>query len=198
MPFVGVRNRRMMGKRRLMQEALFPEFASTWQNPTIQCRVIDLFVDQLDLRALLRRRSSDGSTCLSSRDAAEDLSLRLSQSHPVEPAARTESQRNLELMWLTGRLMPDFKTIADFRRQKRAAIAVALPQFVGSPAVRTFYADGAHRDDGRFKAVKIVESTMAKVASALSRRRPASRASPWPWIAPTGEDGDGPRQDSPP
>jgi hypothetical protein len=37
----------------------------------------------------------------------------------IRPLER-ETPRNIELMWLTGRLMPDFKTIADFRRRARA------------------------------------------------------------------------------
>jgi hypothetical protein len=41
-----------------------------------------------------------------------------------------ETQRNIELMWLTGRLMPDFKTIADFRRDSGPAIRAACGQFV--------------------------------------------------------------------
>ena len=41
-----------------------------------------------------------------------------------------EAQRNIELMWLTGRLAPDFKTIADFRKDNRAAIRAVCSQFV--------------------------------------------------------------------
>lgn len=41
-----------------------------------------------------------------------------------------EAQRNVELMWLTGRLVPDHKTIADFRRENGAAIQAACAQFV--------------------------------------------------------------------
>src|SRR5918995_6572913 len=41
-----------------------------------------------------------------------------------------EAQRNLELMWLTGRLAPDFKTIADFRRDNGAGIRNACRRFV--------------------------------------------------------------------
>jgi len=40
-----------------------------------------------------------------------------------------ETQRNLELMWLTGRLMPDFKTIADFRKDNGAAIRAVCRLF---------------------------------------------------------------------
>jgi transposase len=45
----------------------------------------------------------------------------------IQSSRRTEreTQRNIELMWLTGRLMPDFKTIADFRRDSRPAIRAA-------------------------------------------------------------------------
>jgi transposase len=45
-----------------------------------------------------------------------------------------ETQRNLELIWLTGRLMPDFKTIADFRRDNGPAIRAACAQFAGRRA----------------------------------------------------------------
>jgi transposase len=38
-----------------------------------------------------------------------------------------ETQRNLELMWLTDRLMPDFKTIANFRKDNGKAIRVSIP-----------------------------------------------------------------------
>ena len=41
-----------------------------------------------------------------------------------------EAQRNVELMWLTGRLAPDHKSIADFRREKGPAIRAACAQFV--------------------------------------------------------------------
>ncbi|MFT5924711.1 MAG: transposase [Paraglaciecola sp.] len=41
-----------------------------------------------------------------------------------------ESHRKIELMWLLSRLMPDFKTIADFRKDNRKGIKVACHQFV--------------------------------------------------------------------
>jgi transposase len=41
-----------------------------------------------------------------------------------------EARRNIELMWLTGRLMPDFKTIADFRKDNGPAIRATCRQFV--------------------------------------------------------------------
>jgi transposase len=41
-----------------------------------------------------------------------------------------EAGRNIELMWLTGKLVPDFKTIADFRRDNASAIQIACQRFV--------------------------------------------------------------------
>jgi transposase len=49
---------------------------------------------------------------------------------PSSRRLERESQRNLELIWLTGRLAPDFKTIADFRRDNGPVIRVACRQFV--------------------------------------------------------------------
>ena len=49
---------------------------------------------------------------------------------PSSRRLERETQRNLELMWLTGRLMPDFKTIAEFRRKNGPAIRAVCTQFV--------------------------------------------------------------------
>ena len=68
-----------------LQGVLLPEFLDDYVAEDNLVRVIDVFVDELDLRALGfegRRSGSDRSACLSSRDAAEDLPLRLSQSYP--------------------------------------------------------------------------------------------------------------------
>ena len=49
---------------------------------------------------------------------------------PSSRRLERETQRNIELMWLTGRLMPDFKTIADFRKDNGAAIRAVCARFV--------------------------------------------------------------------
>ncbi|WP_246695345.1 transposase [Methylobacterium sp. P1-11] len=65
-----------------------------------------------------------------------------------------EAGRNVELMWLTGRLAPDFKTIADFRRDNGPAIQAACPQFVVLCRQLGLLAGGIVALDGsRFKAV---------------------------------------------
>jgi transposase len=65
-----------------------------------------------------------------------------------------EAQRNVELMWLTGRLAPDFKTIANFRRDNGAAIRAACAQFmVLCRQLGLFTRSVVAIDGSRFKAV---------------------------------------------
>ncbi len=65
-----------------------------------------------------------------------------------------EAQRNVELMWLTGRLAPDFKTIADFRRDNGAAIRKVCAQFVALCRRMNLFTEAIVAIDGsKFKAV---------------------------------------------
>ncbi len=65
-----------------------------------------------------------------------------------------EAGRNLELMWLTGRLAPDFKTIADFRRDNGPAIKATCRQFVLLCRKLDLFTDAVAAVDGsKFKAV---------------------------------------------
>ena len=71
------------------QSTLFPECLDDWVDEDNPVRVIDVFVDELDLLSWVRRCRARGDrpTCLSSVGPAEALHLRLSQSGPVEPPA---------------------------------------------------------------------------------------------------------------
>ena len=65
-----------------------------------------------------------------------------------------EAQRNLELMWLTGRLAPDFKTIADFRRDNGAGVRNVCRRFVQlCRDLRLFSQAMVAIDSSKFKAV---------------------------------------------
>ena len=65
-----------------------------------------------------------------------------------------ESQRNVELMWLTGRLAPDFKTIVDFRKDNGKAIRRVCREFVMLCCKLNLFADAFVAIDGsEFKAV---------------------------------------------
>lgn len=84
-------------------------------------RVVEAFVEQLDLRQLGCEGAAPAATGRPGYHPAVLLKLyvygylnRVQSSRRLE----REAQRNVELMWLTGRLAPDFKTIANFRKDK--------------------------------------------------------------------------------
>ncbi|UCE77613.1 MAG: transposase, partial [Gammaproteobacteria bacterium] len=105
------------------QATLFPERLDDYIAEESAVRVIDVFVDELDLSGLgFRTEPSD--TGRPGYDPAMMLKLfiygYLNRVHSGRRLER-EAQRNVELMWLTGRLAPDFKTIADFRKDNGKA-----------------------------------------------------------------------------
>ena len=96
-------------------------------------RIVDAFVEQLDLRGLGFAGVDPKATGRPSYHPAILLKLyiygylnRIQSSRCLE----REAQRNIELMWLLGRLSPDFKTIADFRRDNGTGIRNVCRQFV--------------------------------------------------------------------
>jgi transposase len=98
------------------QATLFPERLDDYVAEDSAVRVIDVFIDELDLSGLGFKTDSN-DTGRPPYHPATMLKLfvygylnRVQSSRRLE----TEAQRNVELMWLTGRLAPDFKTIADF------------------------------------------------------------------------------------
>ena len=96
-------------------------------------RVVDLFVDQLDLTTLGFQRHAAARTGRPGYHPAVLLKLFIYGYLNRIPSSRrleSEAGRNVELMWLTGRLAPDHKTIADFRRQNGPAIRKTCAQFV--------------------------------------------------------------------
>src|SRR6266487_811309 len=83
-----------------------------------------------------------------------------------------ETQRNIELMWLTGRLMPDFKTIADFRKDNGAAIQSVCRQFVELCRKLGLFTRAVVAIDGsKFKAVNNRDKnyTVAKVTGRMEQ-----------------------------
>src|SRR5207249_7446739 len=83
-----------------------------------------------------------------------------------------EAQRNIELMWLTGRLAPDFKTIADFRKDNGAAIQSVCRQFVElCRGLKLFTGAAVAIDGSKFKAVKNRDKnyTVAKVTGRMEQ-----------------------------
>jgi transposase len=108
------------------QATLLPECLDDYVAPDNPVRIIEAFVDELDLAALGFAGVVPEATGRPSYHPATLLKIYIYGYLNRVPSSRRlerETQRNLELIWLTGRLMPDFKTIADFRRDNGPAIA---------------------------------------------------------------------------
>jgi transposase len=92
------------------------------------CRVIDAFVEKLVLSELGFERAQAAETGRPGYDPRDLLKLYLyGYLNQIRSSRRleTECRRNVELMWLLGRLYPDHKSIAEFRRMHRDAITAA-------------------------------------------------------------------------
>src|SRR5471030_687947 len=101
------------------QSTLFPERLDDYLGEDNPVRVVDVFVDELDLGKLGFDGVDPAATGRPAYHPAVLLKIYLyGYLNRIQSSRRLESeaQRNVELMWLTGRLAPDFKTIADFRK----------------------------------------------------------------------------------
>jgi transposase len=97
------------------------------------CRVIDAFVDRLDMAGLGFERAEAAETGRPGYDPRDLLKLYLyGYLQQIRSSRRLESEcrRNIELMWLLGRLVPDHKTIAEFRRMHREGVTAAGAELV--------------------------------------------------------------------
>jgi transposase len=115
------------------QQTLLPECLDDYVAEDNPVRVVDVFVDELDLKGLGFEGMTPAATGRPAYHPAMLLKLYVyGYLNKVQSSRRLEreAQRNVELMWLTGRLAPDHKTIADFRRENGAAIQAACAQFV--------------------------------------------------------------------
>jgi transposase len=157
------------------QGVLLPEFLDDYVAEDNPVRVIDVFVDELDLHALGFAGVVPEATGRPAYHPATMLKVYLyGYLNRVQSSRRLEreTQRNIELMWLTGRLMPDFKTIADFRRDNGAAIRSACAQFVVLCRQFNLFTRAVVALDGsRFKAVNNRDKnfTVAKVAKRIEQ-----------------------------
>jgi len=139
------------------QSTLFPESLEDYIAEDNSIRVVDAFVDKLDLKKLGFNRAEPSETGRPGYQPATMLKIyvygylnRIQSSRRLE----RESHRNVELIWLTGRLMPAFKTIADFRKDNRKAIRRVCTEFVGVCRELELYSATLVAIDGsKFKAV---------------------------------------------
>jgi transposase len=115
------------------QAALLPAAIEDYVAADAPVRVVDAFVDCLDVRGLRFGRSVPAATGRPPYDPRDLLKLYLyGYLNEVRSSRRLEREcsRNVEVMWLLHRLAPDFKTIADFRRDNGAAIVGVCRAFV--------------------------------------------------------------------
>src|SRR6202045_1851496 len=115
------------------QIALLPDCLDDYVTQDSPVRVVDVFIDELDLAALGFTGVVPEATGRPSYHPSTLLKIYLyGYLNQVQSSRRLEreAQRNIEVMWLTGKLAPDFKTIADFRRDNGEAIRAVCSQFV--------------------------------------------------------------------
>ena len=138
------------------QSALFPEYLDDFVAEESAVRLIDLFIDELNLSGL-GFNTIPNSKGRPAYHPAVMLKIfvygyfnRIASSRRLEQ----EAQRNIELMWLVGRLAPDFKTIADFRKNNGKAIRLVCREFVMLCKKFDLFKDAFVAIDGsKFKAV---------------------------------------------
>ena len=139
------------------QGTLFPEYLEDYVSENNPVRVVDAFVEQLDLGKLGFNRAEPAITGRPSYHPSVLLKLyiygylnRIQSSRRLE----RETQRNVELMWLLDRLTPDFKTIANFRKDNGKAICKVCSQFVVLCRQLNLLTEATVAIDGsKFKAV---------------------------------------------
>jgi transposase len=139
------------------QFTLFPEALDDYISQENPVRFIDAYVDSLDLQQLGFRHAVLQETGRPPYHPGDLLKLylygylnRVRSSRQLE----REAQRNLEVMWLMKRLTPDFKTVADFRRDNRQAIRNVSREFtLFCRRLDLFSGDLVAIDGSKFKAV---------------------------------------------
>jgi transposase len=164
------------------QSTLFPECLEDWIDENNPVRVIDVFVDELDLAEL----GFDGvAPEVTGRPAYHPSALlklyiygylnRVQSSRRLE----REAGRNVEVMWLMGRLVPDHKTIADFRKDNGRAIRQVCARFIALCRTMGLFTEASVAIDGsKFKAVNNrdknftrakMERRMAQIEESVAR-----------------------------
>jgi transposase len=158
-----------------LQQTLLPNSLEDYVGEENPVRVIEVFIDELDLAALGFSGMTPAATGRPAYHPSTLLKIYLyGYLNRVQSSRRLEreAQRNIELMWLTGRLAPDFKTIADFRRYNGAAIRAVCGQFVGlCRRLKLFTRAVVAIDGSKFKAVNNRDKnyTAAKVIGRMEQ-----------------------------
>src|SRR6476661_4982539 len=164
------------------QGTLFPECLEDWIEENNPVQVIDVFVDELDLAELGFAGVAPELTGRPSSHPSVLLTLYIyGYLHRVQSSRRLEREagRNVEVMWLTGRLVPDHKTIADFRKDNGQAIRKVCARFIMLCRALGLFGEVSVAIDGsKFKAVNNrdknftrakMERRMAQIEESVAR-----------------------------
>ena len=139
------------------QSTLFPDRLEDWIGEDNPVRAIDVFADTLDLAELGLSGVEPEVTGRPSYHPSVLLKLYIyGYLNRVQSSRRLEREagRNVEVMWLTGRLVPDHKTIADFRKDNSTAIRNVCARFVALCRTMGLLTRASVAIDGsKFKAV---------------------------------------------
>jgi transposase len=161
------------------QGVLLPEFLDDYVSEENPVRVIDVFVDELDLGKLGFAGVVAEATGRPGYHPGLMLKIyvygyisQIASSRRLE----REGQRNVEMMWLTQRLAPDFKTIADFRKDNGPAIRAACRQFIALCRKLDLFTQAVAAIDGsKFKAVNTRDRNFSR--NSIKRRMDQVEAS---------------------
>src|SRR5271156_36199 len=155
------------------QSTLFPECLEDWIDENNPVRAIDVFVDELGLSELGFDGVAPEATGRPSYHPSGLLKLYIyGYLNRVQSSRRLEREagRNVEVLWLTGRLVPDHKTIADFRKDNGPAIKKVSAQFVELCRQMGLLTTASVAIDGsKFKAVNARDKNFTR--GKVDRRR---------------------------
>jgi len=164
------------------QSTLFPECLEDWIGEDNPVRVIDVFVEELDLGELGFGGVDPEATGRPSYHPSMLLKLYIyGYLNRVQSSRRLEREagHNVEVMWLTGRLVPDHKTIADFRKDNGTAIRKVCARFIAlCRTIGLLTQPSVAIDGSKFKAVNNrdrnftrakMERRMAQIEESVAR-----------------------------
>lgn len=157
------------------QDFLLPASLDDYVSEDNPVRAVEAFIDALDLKALEFVGMAPAETGRPAYHPATMLKIYLyGYLNRVQSSRRLEreAQRNVEVMWLTGRLAPDFKTIANFRQANGTAIRAVCSQFIGLCRQLNLFTRAVVAIDGsKMKAVNNRDKnyTAAKVQSRMKQ-----------------------------
>tara|TARA_A100001015_G_scaffold319784_1_gene443857 strand:+ start:1407 stop:2906 length:1500 start_codon:yes stop_codon:yes gene_type:complete len=164
------------------QATLFPEVLDEYIDPDHPVRFIDAYIESLDLAQLGFTHTRLSATGRPPYRAQELLKLYVyGYLHGLRSsrALERETRRNVEVMWLLGKLSPDFKTIANFRKDNPMALQTVCAEFIVlCKRMNVFGGQLIAIDGSKFEAVnhssrsysrKGIEQALANINEQLGR-----------------------------